>query len=83
MESSRERVTRSAPCSRHQMVPRSSWMFAWVEMCVSMPGMVRLTSKNRPQSWMIKASAPSVEQRWMSCSASLISDSLMTMFTVT
>ena len=30
-----------------------------------------------------EASAPSVEQRWMSCSTSLISDSLMMMLTVT
>ena len=38
-ESSRESVTRSAPASRHQRVPRASWMFAWVEICVSTVGM--------------------------------------------
>lgn len=42
-----------------------------------------LDFKEQAPVLMMKASAPSVEQRWMSCSASPISDCLMTMLTVT
>ena len=58
-------------------------MFACVETWTSISGQMRLTSAMRPQSWMMKASAPRHQARLITESTFGISAVRITMFTVT